>query len=93
MIRRAAILIADDHPLVSQGLRAILRPNCEVVGVVQDGRDVVDTVRAKKPDLLLLDLSMPHRNGLDLLPDLVKDRKSTRLNSSHYALSRMPSSA
>ncbi|MGH7711708.1 MAG: response regulator [Gemmatimonadaceae bacterium] len=72
MIRRTAILIADDHPLVSQGLRAILRPNCDVVGVVQDGRDVVDTVRSKKPDLLLLDLSMPHRNGLDLLPELVK---------------------
>ncbi len=72
MIRRTAILIADDHPLVSQGLRAILRTNCEVVGVVQDGRDVIDGVRAKKPDLLLLDLSMPHRNGLDLLPELVK---------------------
>ena len=72
MIRRTAILIADDHPLVSQGLRAILRINCEVVGVVQDGRDVIDGVRAKKPDLLLLDLSMPHRNGLDLLPELVK---------------------
>ena len=72
MIRRTQILIADDHPLVSQGLRAILRPNCDVVGVVQDGRDVPDAVRAKKPDLLLLDLSMPHRNGLDLLPDLVK---------------------
>jgi DNA-binding NarL/FixJ family response regulator len=72
MIRRAAILIADDHPLVSQGLRAILRPNCDVVGVVQDGRDVIDSVRNKKPDLLLLDLSMPHRNGLDLLPELVK---------------------
>jgi DNA-binding NarL/FixJ family response regulator len=72
MLRRTAILIADDHPLVSQGLRAILRPNCDVVGVVQDGRDVMDAVRAKKPDLLLLDLSMPHRNGLDLLPELVK---------------------
>ncbi|MGQ0639289.1 MAG: response regulator [Gemmatimonadaceae bacterium] len=72
MIRRTAVLIADDHPLVSQGLRAILRPNCDVVGVVQDGRDVIDAVRAKKPDLLLLDLSMPHRNGLDLLPELVK---------------------
>lgn len=72
MIRRTAILIADDHPLVSQGLRAILRPNCEVVGVVQDGRDVSDAVRAKKPELLLLDLSMPHRNGLDLLPELTK---------------------
>lgn len=72
MIRRTAILIADDHPLVSQGLRAILRMNCEVVGVVQDGRDVIDGVRGKKPDLLLLDLSMPHRNGLDLLPELVK---------------------
>lgn len=72
MIRRTAILIADDHPLVSQGLRAILRANSEVVGVVQDGRDVIDAVRSKRPDLLLLDLSMPHRNGLDLLPELVK---------------------
>jgi len=72
MIKRTGILIADDHPLVSQGLRAILRPNCDVVGVVHDGRDVVDAVASKKPDLLLLDLSMPHRNGLDLLPELVK---------------------
>lgn len=72
MIRRTSILIADDHPLVSQGLRAILRTNFEIVGVVQDGRDVIDGVRTKKPDLLLLDLSMPHRNGLDLLPELVK---------------------
>jgi DNA-binding NarL/FixJ family response regulator len=79
MIRRTAILIADDHPLVSQGLRAILRVNCEVVGVVQDGRDVIDGVRAKKPDLLLLDLSMPHRNGLDLLPELVKSFPSLKV--------------
>lgn len=79
MLRRTAILIADDHPLVSQGLRAILRPNCDVVGVVHDGRDVVDTVRTKKPDLLLLDLSMPHRNGLDLLPELVKAYPSLKV--------------
>ncbi|MGQ0537458.1 MAG: response regulator [Gemmatimonadaceae bacterium] len=70
--RRTRVLIADDHPLMGQGLSAILRPTCEVVGVVQDGREVPDAVAAKAPDLLLLDLSMPHRNGLDLLPQLVR---------------------
>jgi DNA-binding NarL/FixJ family response regulator len=71
MHRRASILIADDHPLMSQGLRAILRPNYVVVGVVNDGREVHAVVESTKPDIVLLDLSMPHRNGLELIPELL----------------------
>jgi DNA-binding NarL/FixJ family response regulator len=70
MSRRAAVLIADDHPLMSQGLRALLRPNFVVVGVVSDGREVLSSVASTHPDILLLDLSMPHRNGLELIPEL-----------------------
>lgn len=69
--RRAAVLIADDHPLVSQGLRELLRPTYAVVGTVGDGREVHGAVERLQPDVLLLDLSMPHRNGLDLIPELV----------------------
>jgi DNA-binding NarL/FixJ family response regulator len=64
------VLIADDHPLVGQGLRALLRPSCVVGGVVHDAREIVAQVERVRPQLLLLDLSMPHRNGLELLPEL-----------------------
>ena len=69
-MRRALVLICDDHPLMSQGLRALLKPSFLAVGVVNDGREVIDEIERKKPDVLLLDLSMPHRNGLELLPDI-----------------------
>lgn len=65
------VLIADDHPLVSHGLRELLRSMYTVVGTVADGREVHEAVERTRPDVLLLDLSMPHRNGLELIPELV----------------------
>lgn len=70
MQRRASVLIADDHPLVSQGLKELLRAAYNIVGTVGDGREVHAAVERTKPEVLLLDLSMPHRNGLDLIPEL-----------------------
>ena len=70
MSARPLVVIADDHPLVAQGLRALIEPFCDVVALVQDARELEDTVAEHTPDLLLLDLSMPHRNGLELLPVL-----------------------
>ena len=64
---RPLVLIADDHPLMAQGLRALIAQFCDVVAVVEDGRQVEGAVEEHRPDLLLLDLSMPHRNGLELL--------------------------
>ena len=78
-MRRAAVLIADDHPLMSQGLRALLRPNFVVVGVVNDGREVLNQIEATKPDIVLLDLSMPHRNGLELIPDIAAQFPEVRI--------------
>jgi len=71
-MRRSLVLICDDHPLMSQGLRSLLNPSLLVVGVVNDGRDVLDEIERTRPEILLLDLSMPHRNGLELLPDIVR---------------------
>lgn len=70
MIDRPRALIADDHPLVAQGIRALLAPYCDVVGLVEDARQIEAAIEEHRPDLVLLDLSMPHRNGLELLPDL-----------------------
>ena len=57
---RPLVVIADDHPLVAQGLRALIAPFCDVVALVEDARQVEAAVAEHQPDLLLLDLSMPH---------------------------------
>jgi DNA-binding NarL/FixJ family response regulator len=67
---RPRLLLAEDHELFSQGLRAMLGSEYNVLGIVQDGAAVIDAVRRQHPDVLLLDLSLPNRTGMDLLGDL-----------------------
>ena len=61
------ILIADDHELVRQGLRALLasRPMWEICGEAADGREAIEKAAQLKPDIVLLDVSMPRVNGLE----------------------------
>lgn len=66
------ILIADDHPLVRDGLRRLLelQPGFIVAGEASDGVEAVHQVKALRPDVLLLDLTMPRMNGLEVLKEL-----------------------
>jgi DNA-binding NarL/FixJ family response regulator len=73
------LLLAEDHELVGQGLKAMLSAEYEIADIVQDGAEVVSAVMKHKPDVLLLDLSLPHRNGIDLLTDLFKARPRLRV--------------
>lgn len=79
MTTRRRILIAEDHEHVAAGLTALLKPDYDVVGVVGDGTAVQDAVAQHRPELLLLDLWLPGRNGLDLLADLHRDFPEVRL--------------
>ncbi len=75
------VLIADDHAVVRQGLRQILSdvPELGVVAEAEDGQTVLNRVRAEPWDVLVLDLSMPDRSGLDILKDVRRERPETRV--------------
>lgn len=66
------VVIADDHDLVREGIRALLEkaPDIEVVGEAGDGKETVELVARLKPDVLLIDISMPHVNGIQALQRL-----------------------
>jgi DNA-binding NarL/FixJ family response regulator len=64
-MKRPCVLLADDHTLVVEGLRKILEPECDVVGAVEDGRSLLEAAVQLKPDIILLDISMPLLNGVE----------------------------
>ena len=79
MTARPRLLLADDHSLLCEGLRGLLEPDNDVVGVVHDGRDVVETVERLDPDLVMLDISLPGKDGLTLTRELRAVRPDQRI--------------
>lgn len=59
------ILIVDDHQVVAEGLVRLLRDRFEIVGIINDGRLVLDSVGRLEPDVVLMDISMPNMSGLE----------------------------
>ncbi len=74
------LLVADDHPMLREGLVAVLgtQPDFEVVGEASDGEDVVRLVEQLGPDVILLDLEMPNVDGVEALQRLQKANASAR---------------
>src|SRR5437879_10756976 len=74
------VLLADDHALVRAGMRALLGelPGIEVVAETGDGREALRLVRERKPDMALLDISMPELNGLEVVGRIARDHPNTR---------------
>jgi two-component system response regulator NreC len=66
------VVIADDHTVVREGIRYVLEriPNLEVVGEVSDGDEVLPLVESTDPNLLVLDISMPGKTGLEVAREL-----------------------
>ncbi|HEY3740203.1 MAG TPA: response regulator transcription factor [Bryobacteraceae bacterium] len=67
---RTRVLLADDHAVVAQGLESLLKDSFELVGIVHDGRSLLDAAELFRPDVIVTDISMPLLNGLDALPQL-----------------------
>lgn len=77
-MRLPRALIVDDHQLFAQGLRHVLEHRFEIVGCLTDGRLLADAVARLKPDVVLLDMSLPHGSGLELLMELKAKRAACR---------------
>lgn len=78
---RIRIVLADDHPIVRDGLRKLLslEDDIDVVGEASDGREVLQVVQDTDPDIVILDLRMPNLDGLSALQALQQTHKKTKV--------------
>jgi len=65
---RLRVLLADDHRMVAEGLKELLEPEFELVGIVEDGKRLVEEAAALRPDVAVVDIGMPRVNGLEAIP-------------------------
>ncbi|MBK5100586.1 MAG: response regulator transcription factor [Desulfobacteraceae bacterium] len=81
MKKHYRIVIAEDHTILREGLRALLSsdPDFEIVGEAEDGRVAIRCVETLLPDLVLMDLSMPRMNGLEAIKDIKKQSPDTKI--------------
>src|ERR1700687_5549311 len=77
--KRARVLLADDHALVSAGISKLLENDFDLLGTVADGRALVAAVRERHPDVILLDISMPVLNGLEAARQIRKESPMAKL--------------
>ena len=76
---RTRLLIADDHTLVAEACKNLLEPEFEVVGIVDNGRALLQQVRELKPEVVILDIAMPQLNGLDAGDQIKRLLPATKL--------------
>lgn len=71
-MKQARVLLADDHKIVAEGLRGLLEPEFDLVGIVEDGRALLTAAETLRPDVIIADISMPLLNGIDAVRQIKK---------------------
>jgi two-component system response regulator NreC len=76
-----SVVIAEDHTILRDGLRALLGSSSEfeVVGEAEDGKEAIQCVETKKPDIVLMDLSMPRMNGIEAIREIKKGNSQIKV--------------
>ncbi len=75
------IVIADDHPIIIEGLSQLFKRQSEfeLVAAVNDGDKALDAVRALKPDIMVLDVQMPKKDGLSVMREMIREGLTTKV--------------
>jgi DNA-binding NarL/FixJ family response regulator len=73
------VLLAEDHTVVAEGLRSLLKDVFDLVGMVHDGRALLEAAETLRPDVIVTDISMPLLNGLDAVRQLRSSRPETKI--------------
>lgn len=76
---RPRVLLADDHRMVAEGLKALLTPTFDLVGVVEDGVDLLREAAALRPDVVVTDIGMPNLSGMEALARLREQHPAIRV--------------
>ena len=78
-MKRLAVLLADDHAIVVEGLRRVLEPEFRVAGVVADGRALMGAAARLRPDIIVVDVSMPVLNGIEAVRRIRKSDRNAKV--------------
>ena len=81
MAKNTRILLVDDHKIVREGLRSLLEtePGFEVIAEASDGRTAVQMAHEQTPDVVVMDIAMPHLNGIEATRQIVNDHRNTKV--------------
>jgi DNA-binding NarL/FixJ family response regulator len=78
-MKRSTVLLADDHPIVVEGLCRVLGTNYDVVGVAGDGRALLTAAEQLQPDVIVADVSMPLLNGIEAVRQIRKTDQEVKI--------------
>jgi DNA-binding NarL/FixJ family response regulator len=72
-------LLADDHAIITEGLRRLLEPECDVAAMVNNGYELLKAARTLHPDIVVADITMPLLNGIDAIQQLLSELPKTHV--------------
>jgi len=78
-VTEVTIVVADDSHLVRESLSEFFAktPGCKVIGMAEDGEEALTMIRALRPQIVVLDISMPHKSGIDVLREIRSEDTET----------------
>ncbi len=79
VMKKPRVLLADDHRILAEGVRGLLESEFELVGIVSDGRELVEAAIKLQPDVVVADISMPSLNGIDAVAQIRQAQVSCRV--------------